>query len=49
MLVLTKPLGTQVAVNVHQWRGRPAFDKVAGVSVPWPSVVDHVAMSSVFA
>lgn len=28
VLVLTKPLGTQVAVNAHQWLGRPAFDKV---------------------
>lgn len=31
VLVLTKPLGTQVAVNAHQWLGRPKFQEVADV------------------
>jgi selenide,water dikinase len=31
LLVLTKPLGTQVAVNAHQWLGRPEFDKIKDV------------------
>lgn len=32
VLVLTKPLGTQVAVNLWQWRGSPKWDKVAHVA-----------------
>eukprot|EP00054_Salpingoeca_dolichothecata_P013024 m.72455 g.72455 ORF g.72455 m.72455 type:complete len:322 (+) comp20255_c1_seq3:477-1442(+) len=31
VLVLTKPLGTQVAVNAHQWLGRPQFDKIKDI------------------
>ena len=33
VLVLTKPLGTQVAVNLWQWRGTPKWDRVRYVSV----------------
>jgi selenide, water dikinase len=33
VLVLTKPLGTQVAVNLWQWRGSPKYDRVR-LSVP---------------
>lgn len=31
VLVLTKPLGTQVSVNAHQWIGREKFDRIASV------------------
>eukprot|EP00052_Salpingoeca_macrocollata_P016745 m.135221 g.135221 ORF g.135221 m.135221 type:complete len:309 (+) comp20157_c1_seq1:228-1154(+) len=31
VLVLTKPLGTQVAVNAHQWLGTAGFDRIKGV------------------
>ena len=33
VLVRTKPLGTQVAVNAHQWLTQP--DRLARVRVPW--------------
>eukprot|EP00042_Codosiga_hollandica_P030807 m.181177 g.181177 ORF g.181177 m.181177 type:complete len:309 (+) comp53463_c0_seq1:183-1109(+) len=29
VLVLTKPIGTQVAVNAHQWIGTQTFDRIA--------------------
>eukprot|EP00053_Salpingoeca_punica_P009597 m.86274 g.86274 ORF g.86274 m.86274 type:complete len:312 (-) comp15077_c0_seq3:521-1456(-) len=31
VLVLTKPLGTQLCVNAHQWLGRESFDKIRDV------------------
>lgn len=31
VLVLTKPLGTQVSVNAHQWIGREAWQRIAHV------------------
>eukprot|EP01147_Barroeca_monosierra_P008767 gene8768-1146_t len=34
VLVLTKPLGTQPAVNAHQWLNTPAFDKIKDVISP---------------
>jgi selenide, water dikinase len=32
VLVLTKPLGTQVAVNLWQWRGSAKWDRVAHIA-----------------
>eukprot|EP00043_Microstomoeca_roanoka_P021522 m.255368 g.255368 ORF g.255368 m.255368 type:complete len:331 (+) comp19413_c0_seq1:204-1196(+) len=47
ILVLTKPLGTQPAVNAHQWLGRPAFDKVKDVITPEETVAAYrMAMHS---
>ena len=32
MLVLTKPLGTQIAVNAHQWLNKPEmWSRISGV------------------
>ena len=32
MLVLTKPIGTQIAVNAHQWLDKPdMWSRVSGV------------------
>lgn len=38
VLVLTKPLGTQVAVNAHQWLGTPKFERIASVCSPEAAV-----------
>ena len=32
LIVLTKPLGTQIAVNAHQWMDKPGWwDKIKGI------------------
>lgn len=47
ILVLTKPLGTQVAVNAHQWLGTTKFGRIAGVCTPESAKsMYHMAMYS---
>eukprot|EP00045_Choanoeca_perplexa_P007552 m.69342 g.69342 ORF g.69342 m.69342 type:complete len:263 (-) comp14118_c1_seq2:270-1058(-) len=47
VLVLTKPLGTQPAVNAHQWLGTDAYKKVADVITPEETLAAYaMAMSS---
>lgn len=41
VLVLTKPLGTQVAVNAHQWLGRPEYAKIADIVSPADVVASY--------
>lgn len=41
VLVLTKPLGTQPAVNAHQWLGTPAYDKIKDVVSPEETVAAY--------
>eukprot|EP00056_Hartaetosiga_gracilis_P003140 m.60022 g.60022 ORF g.60022 m.60022 type:complete len:263 (-) comp11346_c0_seq1:84-872(-) len=47
VLVLTKPLGTQPAVNAHQWLGTNAYEKIADVVTPEETVCAYkMAMHS---
>lgn len=41
VLVLTKPLGTQVAVNVHEWRKKHERDKGKGGDKYWNRILEQ--------
>eukprot|EP00055_Hartaetosiga_balthica_P000381 m.136368 g.136368 ORF g.136368 m.136368 type:complete len:303 (+) comp10639_c0_seq1:233-1141(+) len=47
VLVLTKPLGTQPAVNAHQWLGTDGYDRVKDVITPEETIAAYkMAMHS---
>jgi selenide,water dikinase len=41
VLVLTKPLGTQIAVNVHEWRKRHEREKSEGGDSHWNRILEE--------
>jgi len=50
VLVLTKPIGTQVAVNVHEWKGRPNnrfWNQIVEKSVLTPEQAEDMMYAAV--
>lgn len=46
VIVLTKPLGTQIAVNVHQWRKKAKQDPTCNDAKLWKKCVDNNVITS---